>query len=286
MDLFNVTDISKMSNQITLYRNRANRNNFLNIEYAGITPPTKNYRFTPSSSLRYNNFEYIKSGTMCIETGEHKYMAFAGDIYILKQGISTTYYSVGDQKLEKIYFSARGELINGLFNIYGLTDDVIIASCNTEDLMLKIHNELMSNIDLPNVTYNISLYIYEIIMKIAIAKNKADFSFDPGYALEDQFKSFVDSGLNFDYTIKKFAIQFGTTEPELIRLFKNKYGITPYAYFMKKRLETGANFLKNTKLTVNEIALKLCFANGSCFSKAFKNHYGVYPTEYRHNLHK
>ncbi len=283
MDLSKPKSERKRPSQITIYENRADKNKLINIEYAGITYPTRDYQSGFYSNLRYNNFEYIKSGTMCIETGGHKYMAFAGDIYILKQGVDANYYSVGNQKLEKLYFSAHGELVDGLFSIYNLSDDVVVASFNAESLMQKIHNKLISSVDLPSITYSISLYIHELIMNISLARKSADFSFDPGYSMAEAIKSYIDSGLHFNCTLKRLASRFNTSDQQIIRHFKRKYNMTPYAYFSKVRLKTAEDFLKNTTLTVGEIAEKLHFANSGCFSRAFKNYYGIYPSEYRKN---
>ncbi|MFE7976159.1 helix-turn-helix transcriptional regulator [Streptomyces shenzhenensis] len=56
------------------------------------------------------------------------------------------------------------------------------------------------------------------------------------------------------------------------------------AYIRERRLELARQALLASRLSVSEIAAYWQFADGSHFSRAFKQRYGLTPTEYaRHN---
>ncbi|GAA2610831.1 MULTISPECIES: helix-turn-helix transcriptional regulator [Streptomyces] len=57
-------------------------------------------------------------------------------------------------------------------------------------------------------------------------------------------------------------------------------GETVTAYIRERRLESARQALSATRLTVSEIAAHWQFADSSHFSRAFKQRYGVSPTEY------
>ena len=267
--------------QTTIYRNRRNKNSFLNFEFAGKTLPTEDYKSNYDNE-RYTSFEYVISGRMIIEKDGIKHEAGPGDTYILKAGCNADYYSATN-KIEKIYFSVRGELLDALMDLYKL-NDVTVIHCDTREIIENIHDFLISSVDSADVTKKLSLLLHELIMQLSSAINSVDYSFDPGYSIEEQFKSFCDSRRNFEYSLKTFASQFRTTEKHLISVFKKKYGITPYAYFTKKRIEYAKELLERTSLSVGEIASKLYYDSTGSFSHAFKKHVGEYPAEYRKNF--
>lgn len=68
------------------------------------------------------------------------------------------------------------------------------------------------------------------------------------------------------------------SEYQFFRLFKAVYGISPYQFILKKRLDMGYSMLKTGRYTVSEVALKTGFADIFSFSKAFKKRFGQNPS--------
>jgi len=64
-----------------------------------------------------------------------------------------------------------------------------------------------------------------------------------------------------------------------IRLFKITFGVTPYHYILTKRLiYAKTQLMKGEK--VFDVAIKAGFADTPSFSKAFKQHFGVSPSDF------
>lgn len=164
---------------------------------------------------------------------------------------------------------------------YHLDGDVIVSTCDAESEIDMVHEALLSQTTSPDTTQYLALTLHRLLIKMSSAAKSVDFTFDPGASLADQLKSFIDSELNFEYSLKKFAEQFRTTEKHLIRAFKKKYNVTPYHYFMQKRIDSAKKLLLKTALTVKEVGERLYFANGNAFSNAFKKYSGISPSEYR-----
>ena len=66
-----------------------------------------------------------------------------------------------------------------------------------------------------------------------------------------------------------------------LRVFKETTGVTPVEYRNNIRIEHGAELLKNTDFSVEEIGLRVGFLSLAYFSCCFKKKYGVSPKEYR-----
>ncbi|KZN30592.1 hypothetical protein N480_06430 [Pseudoalteromonas luteoviolacea S2607] len=65
------------------------------------------------------------------------------------------------------------------------------------------------------------------------------------------------------------------------RKFKQVYGTSANKYLIKKRLEKAQQLLKLTDKSVTEIALECGFEELSYFSRIFKQHYQVAPSQLR-----
>jgi AraC-like DNA-binding protein len=66
-----------------------------------------------------------------------------------------------------------------------------------------------------------------------------------------------------------------------IRLFRRTYGVTPHQYLLSKRLDAAGGLLRQTDHALTRIAMETGFASSSHFSAAFRNEFGLTPTEYR-----
>lgn len=94
-------------------------------------------------------------------------------------------------------------------------------------------------------------------------------------------KEYLDQHYNQKYDIDALSKLIYKCPSQTIRIFKKYYRITPYAYYSARRLEEASELLKNTDLTVKEIAFSLGFADEHYFSAAFKQQTGFNPSEFR-----
>ena len=79
--------------------------------------------------------------------------------------------------------------------------------------------------------------------------------------------------------LRTLSNQFGTNEYKLKYGFKQLYGITVFRYLTQERLKRASLLIQNTSLSIKAVAKMTGFKNVSHFSKAFKNHFGVKPTD-------
>ena len=64
-------------------------------------------------------------------------------------------------------------------------------------------------------------------------------------------------------------------------VFKKYIGISPMQYAMNLRMEEGINLLKNSQLSIGEIAYALGYDDIHYFSNAFKRYASLSPSRYR-----
>ena len=64
-------------------------------------------------------------------------------------------------------------------------------------------------------------------------------------------------------------------------LYKEFFGLPPNEELVKMRLELGERLLKETELSVKEIAGKCGYGSVEYFIRLFKKHHGVPPGKFR-----
>ncbi len=77
------------------------------------------------------------------------------------------------------------------------------------------------------------------------------------------------------------AADLGITGEHLIRLFTQRFGVTPMQFFRRLKLETAGSLLINSDLSVKEISWRLGYANPFHFSRSFKTFTGASPQAFR-----
>ncbi|MEX0331095.1 MAG: IclR family transcriptional regulator C-terminal domain-containing protein [Puniceicoccaceae bacterium] len=94
-------------------------------------------------------------------------------------------------------------------------------------------------------------------------------------------KEFIDLHFLNPDAIEEYIEDLPISSGWLRKSFRKKYGISPVKYRQKLIMERAQRLLKNTFLSVKEIAFQLHFDNQNYFSRVFKTQVGVSPQIYR-----
>ena len=124
------------------------------------------------------------------------------------------------------------------------------------------------------IYFRIADRLHKIVRIAATLNNDAA---DDDYGMRRILSGYVHTKLNLD----ELAEELHMSKSNLIRIFKKKYKVTPYEYVISLRIETAKIFLRDTKLTIKEIADKLVFFDEHYFSSVFLKKVGLRPGAYR-----
>lgn len=86
-------------------------------------------------------------------------------------------------------------------------------------------------------------------------------------------------------TVVELGRRVGMNSSDLKRGFKQLYGSSPAKYSREFRMETARDLLTGSSLSIARIALDMGFLNPSQFSRAFRQQFGVNPSDIRRNAH-
>ena len=89
-----------------------------------------------------------------------------------------------------------------------------------------------------------------------------------------------------DLSIGALLDESGYTRDYIRCEFENVTGLTPKKYLDRIRMENARTMLEHCaeQMTVSEIAERCGVLDPTIFSRAFKRHYGISPSEYRENV--
>lgn len=94
-----------------------------------------------------------------------------------------------------------------------------------------------------------------------------------------KLKRLIDEDNEFEKSISQHSEECSYSRDHLRIQFQKEYQISPQEYRMQKRLACVMDYISNSVLTVNEIAIETGFEHTSHLCKMFKQHFGKTPGE-------
>jgi AraC family L-rhamnose operon regulatory protein RhaS len=94
-------------------------------------------------------------------------------------------------------------------------------------------------------------------------------------------KTYIDAHFCDPIDNARVAWQAGISLQYLVRLFRESYGLSPVQHIWNLRAEKGAHLLRQTALSVGEVAYQCGYKNPFHFSRHIKAVYGHHPTALR-----
>jgi AraC family transcriptional regulator len=100
-------------------------------------------------------------------------------------------------------------------------------------------------------------------------------------ALLRDLRAHVAANLESNLTLAALARRVEMSPSCFSRWFRSQTGITPHAFVIESRLERAKAMLRQSELSLLEIALSVGFTSQSCLNVTFRRRAGMTPAEYR-----
>lgn len=84
-------------------------------------------------------------------------------------------------------------------------------------------------------------------------------------------------------TLETLARQVSISRSECCRFFRNHMKLSLFDYLLEYRVEKSLPLLRETDLSITQIAGRTGFASSAYYAKVFKNEMGISPSQYRKN---
>jgi len=97
----------------------------------------------------------------------------------------------------------------------------------------------------------------------------------------EEVRVYLEANMTRDVDMVSVARQVALSPFYLTRIFKAQYGVPPYRYLIRLRIDHATELLRDSALTVTQICHRAGFNSLSHFITTFHHHVGMSPTQYR-----
>lgn len=169
-----------------------------------------------------------------------------------------------------ILLTAKSGDSNELKGLQSKADDYITKPFNAEVVKQKALNIIASRRALRN------RYSQNVFLK------PKDIAFTPVDELFlEEVQNLIDNEVaNSTFNAQEFAEKLAMSRMQLHRKIKALTGLSTSEFIRSQRLKLSCGLLKDSGLTINEIAYSVGFNTPSYYIKCFKEAYGTTPSEY------
>jgi AraC family transcriptional regulator len=84
-----------------------------------------------------------------------------------------------------------------------------------------------------------------------------------------------------EFNLERLAAQAGLSRFHFQRLFKSATGVSPSRYHINLRMNEARRLLRESKMSVVDVALEVGYTNPSHFAQLFRRETGLSPSDYR-----
>lgn len=92
----------------------------------------------------------------------------------------------------------------------------------------------------------------------------------------------MDKHISSPYPLSTLASKIGTTQRNLEAVFQKYEHTTPGRYYLRLRLQHARKMIEETHLSLANVAQATGFSSQSHFSKCFREHFSLRPSDLRH----
>lgn len=255
------------------------------------------YRFGGGVSLHSHSDDYqlqlVYQGGAMIQVNDLKFSIKKGDVVFIKKG-DLHYFNVNEadgMKTLEVKFESTDNDLDELFNtintifqdqgdqLYSLFSHIVLEG------QRKVHcYKMMSN-----------ALLLESLVIMARISHKGIPTFDKSTShlrskLENMSPAieaatdYIYKNINRNFTLQEMADGCGYNRDYLYRAIKKELGISAVQYVSQLKFEQAKRLIHHSELTLSEISWNLGFDSIQYFSRFFKSHAKISPSEYSNKV--
>lgn len=226
------------------------------------------------------HFNVSKDSVVIINSSELHYMQSLSDdlqFYVIRIDPSFLFSNQVDLCQTK-YISP---LSQGLISFQNLIeDDPQISECIIEMIDEYFSREIGYELAVKSTIYRLIVFLLRKYVVKVLTNDEFNEKVNNLRRFDSVFK-YINNNYADKISIRDLADIANISVYHFCRIFKEAAGKTATGYINGVRLEKAANCLESNDLNITEVAMKCGFESINYFSRLFKKHYGVAPTEFR-----
>ena len=196
-------------------------------------------------------------------------------IWIYPPNKRQEYVTYKKDNVRYYYLHFTGNKMNELFSTLNIKVNTPLSSPEgTEGILRDISRYLKGNDALSEL--KCEYLTLKLLSRVGEASPALDKSSLMRSVIEEMHHTF-----SLPYDASRFAKICALSVSRFNHLFKEATGLPPQKYYNALRMENASVLLKETALSVTDVASRTGFEDPLYFGQAFKKFYGISPTEFR-----
>ena len=229
-------------------------------------------------------FHYIIAGRGVLQANEKEYEVTPGHGFLVTPGQITTYRSDDKDPWEYTWLEFDGLRAHESLYLAGVSGRRPVYTARSGEAGPLLRDEMLYIVNHSDAS-PIHLIAHGYLFLDRLVQSSAGRQEGREHRLRDFYikeaLAFVEQNFQRDISIEEIASVCGLNRSYFGKVFRDAVGESPQAYLLHYRMARAAQLLKETRLSIGEIAAQVSYPNQLHFSRAFKSVHGVSPREYR-----
>lgn len=258
------------------------KNSGLYLLHMGHNIAKPNYSHGPRQTGHYT-IHFVREGRLQFLYGGNEVVLGKGDMFCKFPNTTYTYrLAPSDSKLRMIWFAFNGSQVPELMTMVGFThDNTYQRKVVDPDLESVFHQmiQLPKNLGRKQLIQWNS-YMFRIFAKLLPEQEQTAAPRSPDFWLRKSL-DFIHTCYAEQITVNDIAAYVNIHRTHFSKTFTDHVGIPPVKYLQNVRLDKATQLLKETSLSVTEIALTVGYPDLFSFTRAFTRQFGCSPSRVR-----
>jgi len=205
----------------------------------------------------------------------------AGAVMLLFPGEWHRYRPRKDVGWDEYWVSFDGEIPHRLAENGFISPSAPVLSVGSDERVLQHYQAILDGVRGERIGYQqLIASKVMVILATALAIARRQNSSDRHEIIVSEAKLLLQQPESM-VSIDRLAASLDLSAPQFRRVFKEHTGVSPHQYYNQMRISRAKELLRETTLTVRQVAAQLCYESPYHFSKAFKKATGSPPTDWR-----
>ena len=226
---------------------------------------------------------YIAAGCVHFNFNGVEKIIPKGNMVLFRPGETQMYYLYALDKPETYWVHFTGSDVERLLDHYQIPGEENVFFTGTSADYQYLFRQMIQELQLQHTNYedllNINLrHIFLIISRYLKEENAV------GTEMLDEVERaihYFNEHYNLPIIIEDYAKERAMTANWFIQSFKRITKYTPMQYILSLRMTNARNLIDTTTYNMKQIAAVVGYDNSMYFSRVFKKHTGMTPTEYK-----
>ncbi|MFS0724807.1 AraC family transcriptional regulator [Paenibacillus sp. 1P07SE] len=258
----------------------------LKLYYCGAENCPPGHSWGPGVKDHYK-IHYVSSGKGTFLCDGKEYTISPGDGFLICPDTPCTYKADGDDPWSYSWVAFSGMHAQTYLKRAGLSRSQPVFHC-AGDADVQIRSCFANMLEASRYEHSrdmkllSALYAFlGIIIDHVGAKTPEEYAANVKEHYIYQAVNFIETNYSHSINIEDLARELNLNRKYMSKLFKEIVGVTPQNYLIRYRMERAAELMKNTTLSIGEIAQSVGYPDQLLFSRMFKKVMGASPRDHR-----